>query len=160
MHDTIIIRKIDKMEELFDLVNAALYDRPEEKALKYTKERITEFTRLLAAYVGREEEMLHSQRVDAIFESFFSLKQKFDDFLKDSFQSTREWYTAALIVSDADEALDDQTLAAHTLRECLKKGMPAWVAASVTNSVLEKDLVTLADANSASDALRKAGKIK
>lgn len=160
MHTTIITRKIDEIMEVFDLVQAALSDRPEDKALNYSKQRIGHFTKLLSAYVGREDEMLHSQRVKAIFDSFFSLKEKLDAFLKDSLQESREWYKAALIVSEADDALDDDTLAAHTVRECLKKGMPPWIAACATNSVMEKDLITLDHANSAYEALRKSGKIK
>ncbi len=160
MHTTIITRKIDEMMEVFDLIQAALADRPEDKALNYSKQRIAHFTKLLSAYVGREDQMLHSQRVNAIFESFFSLKEKLDAFLKDSLQESREWYKAALIVSESDEALNDDMLAAHTVRECLKKGMPPWMSACVTNSVLEKDIVTLEEANSAYVALRKSGKIK
>tara|TARA_R100000935_G_C2831067_1_gene165129 strand:- start:595 stop:1077 length:483 start_codon:yes stop_codon:yes gene_type:complete len=160
MHEAMVIRKIDEMMELLDIVSAAISDRPDEKALKYTKERITHFTKLLSAYVGIEVEMIHSMRVDAIFQSFYSLKEKFDAFIKNNFQEGREWYTAALIVSEADNALDESTLAAHTVRECLKSGMAPWLALCATNSVLEKDIVTLKESKSAYDALVKSGKIK
>lgn len=160
MHTTIITRKIDEMMEVFDLVETALADRPEDRALNHTKKEITHFTKLLSAFVGRENEMLHSQRVGAVFERFFSLKDKLSAYLKDSLQESREWYVAALIVSESDDDLEDSMLAAHTVRECLKKGIAPWVAVSVTNSVMEKDIATLADANSAYEALLKAGKIK
>lgn len=160
MHDSIIIKKLEDMTELFDVVHLAAADRPENKQFKYTKDRICSFTVLLKAYKDNEDEMTHSRRVEVIFESFYAIKEKFDAFLKDALQKSREWYTAALIVSEADKALEIDMLAAHTVRECLKKGMSPWLAACATNSVLEQDIATLKESTSAYDALVKSGKIK
>lgn len=160
MHESVITRKVNAMIELFDITLIATSEYPDVKAYSYTRDKIKHFVKLLTPYQGNEEGMLHSQRVDSIFQSFFSLKDKFDAFVKDSLQESRDWYKAALIVSEADGALDDETLAAHTVRECLKKGMSPWISACATNSVLEKDIVTLEQANSAYEALRKTGKIK
>ena len=159
MHDSIIIKKIEDMGELFDIVQLAAADRPENKQFKYTKDRIVSFTDLLKSYTGNECEMTHSRRVEVIFKSFYALKDKFNAFLEDALKKTREWYTAALIVSESDNALDEDMLAAHTVRECLKSGMAPWLAACATNSVLEKDIVTLKESTSAYDALIKSGKI-
>ncbi|WP_421921360.1 hypothetical protein [Marinobacter salarius] len=160
MHESVIIRKIDAINELFDIARKAVSEGNQEMAFKYTGRRVTNLIMLLKPYLDNPDDMLHSLKVKTIFESFFTLKEKFDAFLKDHFQKSREWYTAALIVSEADGSLDENTLASHTVRECLKKGMRPWVSACVTNSVLEKDLVPLAEANSAHEALLKSGKIK
>ena len=160
MHESVIIRKIDAMNELFDIIKTAVDEGNKEIAFKHTGRRVTNLIMLLKPYLENSEDIIHSQKAQNIFDSFFELKKKFDAFIKDHFQKSKEWYTAAMVVSDADGALDESTLAEHTLRECLKKGMAQWVATCVTNSVIERDVIKLSEANSAYEALRKSGKIK
>ena len=160
MHESVILRKIDAMNELFDITRKAVSEGNKEMAFKHTGRRVTNLIMLLKPYLENSEDIIHSQKAKNIFDSFFELKKKFDAFIEDHFQKSREWYTAALIISESDGALDESTLAEHTLRECLKKGMAPWVATCVTNSVIERDVIKLSEANSAYEALRKSGKIK
>ena len=160
MHATIITRNIEEMAELFDIAKEGSKQYPDEIALRYTLKRIEEFKDLLKDYAGRELDMKNEKRVESVFDSFQSLRDKFSAYITDFLKKTGDLYTTRQIVSDSVGALDEATLASHIARECMKKGMTPWIATCVTNSVLEKDVINLAEANSAYEALRKSGKIK
>ena len=160
MHNAIVISKIDKAEEIFDLAKDGLRYDPDCKPLRLLYDRIHSLCNVLGKYKGKEEEMVESQEVNKAFRGVFDLKDKFDEWVYDSFRTNKNWYIAANVMTDAKKDLDEQLLAEHVVRECLKKGMKPWEAVCATNSVMEKDLVKIGDTQRLYMSMQLSGKIK
>lgn len=160
MHAIIITRNIEEMAELFDIAIDATKQYPNEAAMRHTVSRIKDFKEMLKDYVGRELDMKSEKRVESVFDSFQSLRDKFNAYITNFLKKTGDLYTTRKIVADSVGALDEATLASHVSRECIKRGMMPWAATCATNSVLEKQVIKLEESESAYQALRKAGKIQ
>jgi len=135
MHEEIVVSKVDRAIEIFDLAKDGLRYNPDCKPLRLLHDRICSLTAVLSKYEERVEDMIDSHEVNKGFRGAFDLKEKFDLWVYDSFRENRNWYIAANIISEAGNQLDEQTLSQHVMRECLKKQMKPWEAVCATNVV-------------------------